>query len=121
MANIKYIFTVIFSPCWPRPIGSKSHNFYDFPTVKANVTIYISFLFSLGVKNGIKGYADAIVQAACAAVSSEGFISAIRRTCSNDSPSCEQVCMDATSQMKSKVSNQGGKQLSINQKTETKW
>lgn len=118
MANIKYIFTVIFSPCWPRPTGSKSHNFYDFQTEKANV-YFINF--SLGVKNGIKGYADAIVQAACAAVSSEGFISAIRRTCSNDSPSCDQVCMDATSQMKSKVSNQGGKQLSINQKTETKW
>ena len=67
-----------------------------------------------GVKTDLLGNVDALVQGACAAVAqmTDVFISAVRRTCSNDAPSCDQVCKNATSQMKSKVGGQGGKELS---------
>ncbi|XP_022334914.2 uncharacterized protein LOC111131598 [Crassostrea virginica] len=55
-----------------------------------------------GLETDLLGFADAIVQGACAAVSSEGHVSAVRRTCSKNAPSCDQVCKGATSQMKSK-------------------
>nr|XP_022333508.1 uncharacterized protein LOC111130635 isoform X2 [Crassostrea virginica] len=57
-----------------------------------------------GVKTDLLGNVDALVQGACAAAAqmTDVFISAVRRTCSDDAPSCDQVCKNATSQMKSK-------------------
>ncbi|XP_078315769.1 uncharacterized protein LOC111130635 [Crassostrea virginica] len=65
-----------------------------------------------GVKNDLLGNVDALVQGACAAAGqmTEVFISAVRRTCSDDAPSCDQVCKNATWQMKSRVRGQGGKE-----------
>lgn len=63
-----------------------------------------------GVHSEISAYPDIVVQAACAASYRGGFVSAVRRTCSNEASSCEVVCREATSQMKAKMGNQGGKQ-----------
>ncbi|XP_061174571.1 uncharacterized protein LOC133183654 [Saccostrea echinata] len=75
-------------------------------------TINVENLLSqiAGVQNEISAYPDIVVQAACAASYLGGFVSAIRRTCSNEASSCDVVCRDATSQMKAKMGNQGRKQ-----------
>jgi hypothetical protein len=62
--------------------------------------------------NEISSYPDLVVQAACVATAGNGFVSAIRRPCSNEAPSCDVICQGATQQMKAKIGNQGGKQLS---------
>ena len=66
----------------------------------------------IGLETDLLGFADAIVQGACAAVSSDGHVSAVRRTCSKNAPSCDQVCKGATSQMKSKSGTTANLQLS---------
>ena len=65
-----------------------------------------------GLETDLLGFADAIVQGACAAVSSDGHVSAVRRTCSKNAPSCDQVCKGATLQMKFKSGTTANLQLS---------
>eukprot|EP00105_Crassostrea_gigas_P021645 XP_011440851.1 PREDICTED: uncharacterized protein LOC109617054 [Crassostrea gigas] len=51
--------------------------------------------------------ADAIVQAACAASSTGGFVSAIRRTCGGTQATCDAICGSAISGMRDIYGNQG--------------
>ena len=72
-----------------------------------------------GLKNEMQGYPDLVVQAACAALTSatSGHVSAIRRPCTNEAPSCDVICRGATSQMKAKSGSRGDYQLSKNKST----
>lgn len=51
--------------------------------------------------------ADAIAQAACAASTSSGFVSAIRRTCGSGQDSCNTICSNAISSMRAIYGIQG--------------
>ncbi|XP_048735401.1 uncharacterized protein LOC125650876 [Ostrea edulis] len=68
-----------------------------------------------GLENELLGYPDIAVQAACVGTAVEGFVSAIRRPCSNEAPSCDVICKDATPQMKAKIGNQGRKEATCMQ------
>ncbi|XP_061174570.1 uncharacterized protein LOC133183653 [Saccostrea echinata] len=62
------------------------------------------------IRYQLSGYPDLLVQAACAGHSkTPGHVAAVRRTCSNEAPSCDTVCKSATPQMKARV-NEGSKE-----------
>ncbi|XP_062609550.1 uncharacterized protein LOC134276112 [Saccostrea cucullata] len=62
------------------------------------------------VRYQLSGYPDLLVQSACAGQSeTSGHVAAVRRTCSNEAPSCDTVCKAATPQMKARV-NEGSKE-----------
>eukprot|EP00105_Crassostrea_gigas_P021646 XP_011440852.1 PREDICTED: uncharacterized protein LOC105337689 [Crassostrea gigas] len=66
--------------------------------------IILSLVFAVGAH---AFDADAIAQAACAASSPGGFVSAIRRTCSGTQASCNTICSNAISGMRAIYGNQG--------------
>lgn len=51
--------------------------------------------------------ADAIAQAACSASTSDGIVSAIRRTCGSGQDSCNTICSNAISSMRAIYGIQG--------------
>lgn len=82
-------------------IKSSIHVFTFFTYNSSNCILIQHFFFG-------KAYdADAIVQAACAASSSGGFVSAIRRTCGGTQATCDAICGSAISGMRDIYGNQG--------------
>lgn len=82
-------------------IKSSIHVFTFFTYNSSNCILIQLFFFG-------KAYdADAIVQAACAASSSGGFVSAIRRTCGGTQATCDAICGSAISGMRDIYGNQG--------------
>lgn len=80
-------------------IKSSIHVFTFFTYNSSNCILIQLFFFG-------KAY-DAIVQAACAATSSGGFVSAIRRTCGGTQATCDAICGSAISGMRDIYGNQG--------------
>lgn len=82
-------------------IKSSIHVFTFFTYNSSNCILIQLFFFG-------KAYdADAIVQAACAASSTGGFVSAIRRTCGGTQATCDAICGSAISGMRDIYGNQG--------------
>eukprot|EP00105_Crassostrea_gigas_P021638 XP_011440842.1 PREDICTED: uncharacterized protein LOC105337683 isoform X3 [Crassostrea gigas] len=50
---------------------------------------------------------DEIAQAACVAIAPSGFVSAIRKPCNRNNPSCNTLCRDAACSMRKIYGNQG--------------
>lgn len=85
----------------PFMIIKSSIHVFTFFTYNSSNCILIQHFFG-------KAYdADAIVQAACAASSTGGFVSAIRRTCGGTQATCDAICGSAISGMRDIYGNQG--------------
>lgn len=94
-------FQFHFSKSVPFMLIKSSIHVFTFFTYNSSNCILIQHFFG-------KAYdADAIVQAACAASSSGGFVSAIRRTCGGTQATCDAICGSAISGMRDIYGNQG--------------
>lgn len=104
--NVTFTFVERFqfhfsSKSVPFMIIKSSIHVFTFFTYNSSNCILIQHFFG-------KAYdADAIVQAAYAASSTGGFVSAIRRTCGGTQATCDAICGSAISGMRDIYGNQG--------------